>query len=178
MKNFSLLFLILVVNIFSVKAFSQIKSTDLKVFQLTKEEYNDFKNYLISKNLTVKDTIFIKYDFNNENCWNSLDKMGKKYISEVLLGFQEHISIFNETFNTAVAYNFREEGQKINKLKRWDNTIIIDDDKILKKLIFKNKVQCGSSIVILSDGSYLMYEEDPHFELLSLHHNYSGKKKF
>lgn len=155
---------------------AQIKGSDLKDFQLSKEEYKELKNYLISKNLKIKDTIFIKYDFNGENCWNRLDKEDDAQIKHILQGFQDHISNFNKTFETAVAYNFREEGKNLNKLKLWDSTIIIDDQKILRKLIFKNKKQCGCSAVILNDGSYLVYEKDPHFELLSLHHNYNGQK--
>lgn len=161
---------------FSLKSFAQINSKDLKDFQLTKEEYNEFKNLLISKNLKVKDTIFIKYDFDHEDCWDQLDFKSKKYIKGIVQNFQAHISNFNSTFETAVAYNFRQPGKRFNKLKLWDETIIIDDREILKKLIFKDKAQCGSSAIILGDGSYLIFKGDPHFELLSLHHNYSGKK--
>ncbi|KQM30871.1 hypothetical protein ASE55_16955 [Chryseobacterium sp. Leaf201] len=176
MKNIFPVFLFLFLSIFSVKTFAQISSKDLNSFQLTKEEYSEFKDYLISKNLQVKDTVFIKYDFNNENCWNQLDFKSKKYIDKIVENFQAHISDFNTAFETAIAYNFRQPGKNFNKLKLWDNTIIIDDRGILEKLIFKNKAQCGSSAVILSDGSYLIYERDAHFELLSVHHNYPGKK--
>jgi hypothetical protein len=176
MKNIFLFFILFCLNFIPLETVAQIKSDDLKDFQLTKEEYSEFKNFLLSKNLKVKDTIFIKYDFNNEKCWDQLDLQGKKHINKIVSNFKAHISYFNTRFETAVAYNFREPGKRFNKLKLWDETIIIDSDKILKKLIFKDKVECGTSAVILADGSYLIYEKDPHFELLSLHHNYSGNK--
>ncbi|MCT2406326.1 hypothetical protein NZD88_02000 [Chryseobacterium antibioticum] len=172
MKNIFLSFIVLFVSLFSVKAFSQFRSEELEAFQLTKEEYKQLKNYLLSKNLKVTDTIFIKYDFNKENCWNGLDNKSKDYINKVVQNFQNYTSRFNQKFETAVAYNFRQPGKSMNKLKLWDNTIIIDDQEILKKLIFKTKVQCGCSALILSDGSYLMFKRDPHFALLNLHHNY------
>ncbi|WP_131725382.1 hypothetical protein [Chryseobacterium sp. Leaf180] len=143
---------------------------------MTKQEYTQFKNFLLSKNLQVKDTVFIKYDFDKETCWNGLDSEGKKYINIIVKQFQEHVSNFNSLYPTAVAYNFRQPGKNFNKLKLWDETIIVDDTELLKKLIFKNKATCGTSAIILGDGSYLLYEYDPHFELLSLHHNYDGKK--
>jgi hypothetical protein len=176
MKNIFFIFFFLFLNLFSIKTFAQISSQDLKSLQMTKEEYMEFKDYLISKKLQIKDTVFIKYDFDNENCWDQLDFQGKKQINKIVKRFQAHISDFNTTFETAVAYNFRQSGKDFNKLKLWDETIIIDDRGILKKLIFKNKVQCGSSAVIISNGSYLIYERDPHFELLNAYHNYSGKK--
>lgn len=176
MKKIFFLFLIFCLGLSSNMISAQLNSENLKDFQLTKEEYQEFKDYLISKNLTIKDTIYIKYDFNHESCWNRLDEMGKNHINQVLKGFQNHISNFNKTFNTAVAYNFRQTGKSLNKLKLWDTSIILDDKEVLKRLIFKEKVQCGCSAVILGDGSYLLYNKDPHFELLSLHHNYTGKK--
>lgn len=171
----SILFSFIVI-MFSVNTFAQIKSEELKTFHFTKGEYAQFRSYLISKKLKVNDTIFIKYDFNHEKCWDQLDTKNKEYINKIIQNFQLHISDFNKNFETAVAYNFREPGKSINKLKLWDNTIILDDQEVLKNLIFKNNVSCGSSAVILGDGSYLIYEKDPHFELLNLHHNYSGQK--
>lgn len=163
-------------SLLSVNIFAQIKSSRLKDFQMTKPEHQEFKDYLLSKNLKLKDTIFIKYDFKNEECWDRLDSMPKDHIWNVIAGFQKDISNFNELYTNAVAYNFKEPGKGFNKLKIWDNTILIDDKKVLRKLLFKNKALCGCSAVILADGSYLIYERDPHFELLSLHHNYSGEK--
>lgn len=173
MKKIFFLFPVFLISLSFTKVLSQVPSGR---FQLEKQEYAELKNYMVSKNLKVKDTIFIKYDFDQENCWNALDAKNKKYISQVIKNFQDHIAEFNSSFETAVAYNFREPGKKFNKLKLWDDTIIIDDREILKKLIFKEKIQCGSSAVIFPDGSYQIYESDPHFELISRHHHYSGKK--
>lgn len=176
MKNIFFVFSVLFFSISSIEMSAQIKPSELKEFRMTKQEYEEFKDYITSKNLTVKDTVFIKYDFNNENCWNQLDIKNKKYINRVIQDFQNHISNFNSTFKNSIAYNFKQPGKRFNKLKLWDDMIIVDDKEILKKLIFKEKVQCGTSAIILADGSYLIYQGDPHFEVLSLHHNYSGKK--
>lgn len=156
--------------------FAQIKTSKLKDGVLSKADYQKFKDYLVAKNLPIKDTIFIKYDFNGERCWEMLDNMSNEHVENVLYNFQEHIKQFNILFPSALAVNFREPGKRINKLKLWDDTIVIDDQLILKQLFFKNRALCGTSAVVLGDGSYLIYKGDPHFELLQLHHNYNGKK--
>ena len=133
---------------------------------LSSSQFSDLKAFLVSKNLQIKATIFIKYDFNKESCWNRLDEQGNEKIEIIKMSFQKHISDFNAQHKDAIAYNFREPGNRINKLKLWDNTIIIDDLYFLKNLLFKKKRECGTSVIILNDGSYLLYFGDPHFELL------------
>ena len=172
MKNFLLIFLTLFISNFCL---AQLKQK-VKTGSLSKEEYKAFREYLESKNLATKDTIFIKYDFNNETCWDMLDGSGKEYINKVLVGFQKQISDFNKQSRGAIAYNFREPGKNFNKLKLWDPTIIIDDNLFLRKLFFKKKHQCGTSLLILGDGSFATYSSDPHFEFLQVYKNYEGKK--
>ena len=135
---------------------------------LTPDQFSSLKEFLISKNLKIKDTIFIKYDFNKESCWNLLDGQGIEKIEMIKLRFQKHISDFNAQHKDAITYNFREPGNKINKLKLLDNTIVIDDLLFLKNLLFKNRKVCGTSAVILNDGSFLLNFGDAHFEILDL----------
>lgn len=170
-KSFPLILLLF----FSNFCLAQLKQK-VKTGSLSKEEYKIFREYLESKNLAVKDTIFIKYDFNNETCWDMLDRSDKEYINNILVGFQKHISDFNKQSNGAIAYNFREPGKNFNKLKLWDPTIIIDDNLFLRKLFFNKKHQCGTSLLILGDGSFATYSSDPHFEFLQVYKNYGGKK--
>ena len=65
---------------------SQITNRD-KIFTLAKEEYDSLKTYLASKNISVKDTIVIKYDYKNESCWNLLDEQSDSRIKNVLQNF-------------------------------------------------------------------------------------------
>ena len=57
MKNYIILILF-IANFYQ----SQITNRD-KIFTLAKEEYDNLKTYLASKNISVKDTIVIKYDY-------------------------------------------------------------------------------------------------------------------
>ena len=134
--------------------------------RLTPAQFSELKEFMSSKNLLVKDTIYIKYDFNKEICWNRLDEMNNDYIEKVKNNFQKHILEFNKAHKDAVAYNFREPGNKMNKLKLWDSTIIIDDQLFLKNLLFSKKHSCGTSLIILKDGTYRLHYGDSHFELL------------
>lgn len=163
--KFKFVLLILITVIFQ-SAFNAQKIGDQKIGMLTSDQFNDLKEFLISKNLQIKDTIFIKYDFNKESCWNNLDGMGKEYIEKVKSTSQKYISDFNSKHKAAIAFKFREPGKRVNKLKLWDDTIIIDDLLFLKNLFFEKKVTCGTSAVILNDGSFLLYFGDSHFKLL------------
>lgn len=160
MKKF-LLFLLLI----SFFCQSQLTKKD-KILILTQQEFQDLKTYLLSKNVVVKDTIIIKYDFNRESCWNNLDDQDDSYIKRVMTNFQNHILDFNKKHSGAIAINFREPGKNLNKLKLWDKTIITDDNLFLKGLIFKKKKMCGNSAIIMNDGSYVIRYSDPHFNLL------------
>lgn len=155
---------------------AQVDSKKMEAKMLTEAEFAEVVDYLGSKNLEITDHIFIKYDFNKAKCWNILDGEGKKKIQTIVNNFHKHIADFNAQFSDAVAYNFREPGSKFNKVKLWDDTIIVDDLGILRKNIFKEKIMCGTSALIVKDRSYILYPEDPHFELLEVHQNYSGKK--
>ena len=144
---------------------AQITKQD-KFHDLTEVDFQALKKFLLSKNLEVRDTIFIKYDYNRESCWNFLDTQNDDRIKNVMTLFQKNISDFNKNHPGAVAFNFREPGKAINKLKLRDETIIIDDELVLKKLIFSKKMECGNSAIIFDDGSYILRFSDPHFDLL------------
>lgn len=53
---------------FFVLAYAQITKQD-KFHDLTETVLQALKKKLLSKNLEVRDTIFIKYDYNRESCW-------------------------------------------------------------------------------------------------------------
>jgi hypothetical protein len=144
---------------------AQITKQD-KFLELSATDYESLKVFLASKNIEVKDTIFIKYDFNGESCWNGLDGRNDQQIIAVMKRFQKKISDFNNNHKDAIALNFREPGRRVNKLKMLDNTIVIDDELFLKKLIFRKKKECGNSAIIFDDGSYILRFSDPHFDLL------------
>ncbi len=133
MKNLAILILF-----WSALAFSQITNQD-KLLELNETDYQALKFFLAAKNLEVKDTIFIKYDYNRESCWNFLDTQNDERIRNVMNRFRKHISDFNKNHQGAIAFNFREPGKRTSKLKLWDETIIIDDKLFLKKLIFNKK---------------------------------------
>ncbi len=135
---------------------------------LSKEEFTALKEFLAENNLQIKDSIFIKYDFNKENCWNNLDSTNDENINKVKSAFQKQIIDFNNKHKNAIAYNFREPGNRVNKVKLWDDSIIIDDQLFLKQLLFNKKKQCGSSVLINKDGTFLMNFGDPHFNLLNI----------
>jgi hypothetical protein len=90
--------------------------------------------------------------FYNENY-----KLGKNNTKKIIAA-RPNVSIFS----------FREPGKNINKLKKWDNSIIIDSTKELFKLLFKKRCTCSSSIAIAPNKRFGFLRSDSHSEILTL----------
>lgn len=168
--------LILFLLFLPVLLLSQQKKSE--VFKLSTAEMTQLHAYLQSYDVPIRDTIFIKYDYNNETCWETLDRFDDLHIQKIVERFQDQVKDFNDRHPQAIAVNFREPGNRINKLKKMDATIKIDKNKVLKKLAFNRKETCGNSAVFLKDGSYLINYGDPHFELLHVIETDNKKVKF
>ena len=137
--------------------------------QLSDSEFVALKQYLISAtNSNLKDTIIIKYDFNNETCWERLDQSEDDYIMVFVNRHQELVQQVLATRKNVSVFDFREPGDNLNKIKMLDTTIIIDSSKQLLNLFFKLHSNCGSSIIVMPDKKFLYIISDPHSEILHL----------
>ncbi|WP_179334125.1 hypothetical protein [Winogradskyella costae] len=137
--------------------------------QLNDSDFFQLKQFLTNSIASkLKDTIIIKYDYNNETCWNLLDNKNKDYIMDFVKNYNERVQ--NELFtrpNISI-YNFREPGNNFNKIKKWNNNIYIDSTKQLFNLLFKERCVCGSSIAIMPDKKFVFIRSDSHSEILDL----------
>lgn len=136
----------------------------ISVYQLEDSSLSVVKKYLSQfSNKAIQDTIIIKYDYNNETCWSILDEnvsdeeMKRRYLSspspfEAYLSVRPGVSFFH----------FRQPGNNINKIIKYDPFIIIDTDQELYNFFFKEKCTCGNSILILPDGRYIFTRSDSH----------------
>lgn len=144
------------------------KSSQHKKNVLDTEELKSLKSYLQGfYQIKIQDTIIIKYDFNNDNCWDALDNQDRTYIESVILNYQTFIKIKSAERPDVSIFQFRESGQKQSSYKL-DNTDIKIDNGYLRKLLFKQKATCGSSIIILPSGQFIISKSDPHFQVLEL----------
>ncbi|RYG50842.1 MAG: hypothetical protein EOO01_09785 [Chitinophagaceae bacterium] len=114
----------------------------------------------------IQDTILIKYDFNKESCWDVLDTQSDEQVKQVLEQHGSWVKTAVESRPFISVFEFREPGNKINKLKKWDQHIMIDSTRELYKLVFNKKTTCGSSAIILPDGRFIVVHSDAHFEAL------------
>lgn len=136
----------------------------ISIYQLEDSSLNAVKKYLSQfSNKAIQDTIIIKYDYNNETCWSILDEkvsdeeMKRRYLSSPS-PFDAYLSA-----RPAVSFFwFREPGENINKITKYNTSIIIDKDLELYKFFFKEKCTCGNSILILPDGRYIFTRSDSH----------------
>jgi hypothetical protein len=139
------------------------------VGQLSDSEFVALKQYLIATtNSNLKDTIIIKYDFNNETCWERLDQREDENIMGFVKRHQEAMQQVLATRKNVSAFDFREPGDNLNKIKMWDNSIIIDSSMQLFNLFFKYRSNCGNSIIVMPDKKFVYIHSDPHSEILYL----------
>lgn len=127
------------------------------------EKIDSIRQYLSdASGKAVKDTIIIKYDFNNDNCWNMLDQQSKEYIAKVIDGMNVSIAEYEKAHPKSSVYQIREKGNNFNKLKLRNKNIVIDNG-FLRKTIFNTLATCGTSLKIYPDGRYEFIYSDSHF---------------
>ena len=105
--------------------------------KLSDSSYFSLKAYLQqSLPAELKDTIIIKYDFNSHDCWYILDEKEDDYILSVLHSYEQGIADQAAKRPGITILEYREDGDKISKYKKWNKSIKIDDG-FLQKLFFK-----------------------------------------
>lgn len=135
---------------------------------LNSAEFNDVKNELKKYTFDnqLKDTIIIKYEYNNETCWNNLDLESKDYINNVISSRQKYIlNQLNQRKNVSF-FHFKESGKNFNKIVQWDDRVLTDSSGVLKNSIFSKPNNCGNSVIILPDGKMVHLESDAHIDIL------------
>ncbi len=137
--------------------------------QLNDSISNTLKKFLTSfTNSKLNDTIIIKYDFNRETCWSILDQNNDEYIMSFVTRRKQRVQQVSTARPNVSVFNFREPGNDLNKIIKWDSSIIIDSSKQLFNLLFKERCTCGSSIIILPDKKFVFLRSDSHSEILDL----------
>lgn len=111
---------------------------------------------------TLNDTIIIKYDFNNETCWNALDAKNSKYIAGIIDGTNNAIVQYKAAHPKTSVFQFREKGRNQNKLKLRNKEIIVDSGYLLNN-IFTTRTTCGTSLKLYPNGNYELIYSDSHF---------------
>lgn len=136
---------------------------------LSAEEFSRLKK-ILSSNITdqLKDTIIIKYDVNSSQCWYFLDAQKDEYINRVLDGTQTQMRNQLVARPYRSVFRFREKGNRVNKLIKWNNDIKVDEEDALRSLLFKkHHSSCGTGAIIFPNGEYLLVLDDSHFEALT-----------
>lgn len=136
----------------------------ISIFQLDDTSLNAVKKYLSNfSSKAIQDTIIIMYDYNNEQCWNYIDKVWTdgQFKTSVSYIQTQHENLKSSRPGISF-FEFREPGENFNKIKKYNTSIIVDKDLELYKFFFKEKNRCGNSILILPDGRYIFTRSDSH----------------
>ena len=141
---------------------------NVTVGQLDEEKYNEIKKILTEKSpQALNDTIIIRYDYNNNECWRALDQENDNYIKSMILRHNQIISNKSASRPNISVFNFREPGDDFSKKVLWDKTYIVDSSNQLFNLIFNKRIMCGNSVIILPDMRFVFVPSDPHFDALN-----------
>jgi hypothetical protein len=173
-NNFLIFLVILTLNIScgsSSKLYRLENKNRVSSGKISDSEFADLKRFLASTNSRVKDTILIKYDYNYETCWNRLDEQNDDYIRKIISGRQQTVINHLKLRPEISIFNFREPGNNVNKIKKWDDSIIIDNNKTLFNLLFSQSSTCGNSIMIMPDRQFIFIRSDSHSDILELTQN-------
>lgn len=160
------IFLILAVGFNSTSQPNKLRTA---TGQLTEPEVRLLQKFLQPYTTSkLNDTLIIKYDFNKDDCWHITDQRKDEYIQQLILSSKQRIQTAALTRPNVSIFRFREPGNNLNKLIKWDESILIDSTRQLYQLLFKKRTECGSSIIIFPDKRFILLYSDSHFEALDL----------
>jgi hypothetical protein len=114
----------------------------------------------------LRDTLYIKYHFNGESCWDALDAHTAKHIRGFITRHQDHWAALDKERPAVSLFHIREPGEDFNKLIKWDDDIHVDYTRRVYDLLVREKAQCGTSFLVLPGGKILTLRSDAHAELL------------
>jgi hypothetical protein len=135
--------------------------------QFPKARIDSIKSYLsMLSGEPARDTIIIKYEFNNEHCWDLLDEQSNEYITRVIESTNNYISKYKTAHPGTSVYHIRENGRNQNALVLKNNQNLVDNG-YLRKSIFIKKALCGTSLKLYPDGTYKFIYSDSHFTALA-----------
>ncbi len=142
-------------------------TSDFRKGKLDEQTYNEVIGFLNKYSNEIKDTILIRYHYNNGACWIIMDKTeGEEEIRSRIKYGQEHLKKAMEARPQLSFFEFREPGNRANKIIKWNNEIIIDTTKTLHRLLFSKEQRCGNSAMILPDRRFIFLQSDPHNEMI------------
>lgn len=163
----TLILLIFSYAIISCSATKSVSKNTNSNKQFPKARIDSLKSYLSKlSGESVKDTIIIKYEFNNEHCWDLLDEQSNEYITRVIKSANNYISKYKIAHPGTSVYHIRESGKNQNALVLWNNRNLIDNG-YLRKNIFTKKVMCGTSLKLYPNGTFKFIYSDSHFTALA-----------
>lgn len=129
--------------------------------------FTALKQFLIkTTNQSLRDTILINYDFNHETCWSNSDKESDEVLHDWVARSQAVTKMVYVERPALSYFRFREPGDDIPKIKKWDKEIIVDSSRRLFNMLFSERCACGSSVLIMPDRRFVFVRSDGHLQAL------------
>jgi hypothetical protein len=178
-KFSALFFTLLLLSLFIYSCSPKLYVDESKRYEsgsLTDAQVDSLHLYLKgNQRVALKDTIIIKYDFNNDACWRDLNYQNAEFLNNVRWTFQKNILEKAQARPKVAIYQYRQVGENFSQVKS-KGMEIETDSGFLKKMFFKEVTTCGTSAIILPTGKFLLVKSDPQFSALLLNDKDIEKK--
>lgn len=176
MKNISLLILLLLM-LYACKsnntALSNIDYKNYKVGNFEPDVVSKIKTHLKKiTNEPLKDTIYIKYEYSNKKCWTLVDHKEEAEIYKVIYSQNRYYHKESSKHSGASLFRIKEDANWFNQFIKLNDVILTDKDNQIKNTLNLKNEDCGNSLVIFEDGSYIVKYNDSHLTLI----NYNKEK--
>lgn len=144
-------------------------NSNISIHRLSTADYNALAGFLSKYTGSIlKDTIYIKYDFDNDPCWDSLEKRSSVFIHTIIGAYRNEIKEALVQRPGISIFQFKEKGKSRSKFKKWNTDIITDRNNDISDLLFKRNATCGSSAIVLPGAIFLLIPGDAHFSALKI----------
>jgi hypothetical protein len=145
------------------------ENNKVNVGKLSDSTYTEIRRFLLNHtDQALRDTILVKYDFNNDRCWNRLDQRDDNHIKRSVDFRNDRIKKILESRKDITILTFREPGDNVNKVISKNESIKVVRSKLLLDMFFEKRYECGSSIAIMPDKRFVVFYGDSHSQILDL----------
>ncbi len=134
---------------------------------LEQEKFSQLKSYLQDLTQTaLKDTMYLKYEYSNKKCWESLDQKKESELLKIINSHNHNYYKKNKEHYGANVIRIREDATWFNQFIALNDLILTDKNNLIKNTFNLKEEMCGNSIVVFKNGQYIVKYNDSHFSLL------------
>jgi hypothetical protein len=116
---------------------------------------------LLGQNLN--ETLYIKYEVVKDECKKYVDRIAEDMAAKIVRKEIETISNISRSYPNVTAVHLREPGTNFSRNVKWNDSIKVDKSRLIFKALFKGRYNCGSTVVVYPNKSFILVNADDDF---------------